>query len=120
MRQATGSNTPQSGNKVSIQLSLDGHSFSVPALSELPAGEAPVTVELLLPRTMLVPGELFDAERGAEMLAANGMPPTAEECVVASDPEAEFVAVTAINREALRQVEEKLETAYEEGVESNG
>ena len=104
MRQATGSNTPQSGNKVSIQLSLDGHSFSVPALSELPAGEAPVTVELLLPRTMLVPGELFDAERGAEMLAANGMPPTAEESVVASDPEAEFVAVTAINREALRQV----------------
>ena len=99
MRQATGSNTPQSGNKVSIQLSLDGHSFSVPALSELPAGEAPVTVELLLPGTMLVPGELFDAERGAEMLAANGMPPTAEE---------EFVAVTAINREALRQVEEKL------------
>ena len=95
MRQATGSNTPQSGNKVSIQLSLDGHSFSVPALSELPAGEAPVTVELLLPRTMLVPGELFDAERGAEML-------------VARDPEAEFVAVTAINREALRQVEEKL------------
>lgn len=92
MRQATGSNTPQSGNKVSIQLSLDGHSFSVPALSELPAGEAPVTVELLLPRTMLVPGELFDAERGAEMLAANGMPPTAEESVVASDPEAEFVA----------------------------
>ena len=68
MKQATGSNTPQSGNKVSIQLSLDGHSFSVPALSELPAGEAPVTVE----------------------------------------PEAEFVAVTAINREALRQVEEKL------------
>ena len=108
MRQATGSNTPQSGNKVSIQLSLDGHSFSVPALSELPAGEAPVTVELLLPGTMLVPGELFDAERGAEMLAANGMPPTAEESVVASDPEAEFVAVTAINREALRQVEEKL------------
>lgn len=108
MRQATGSNTPQLGNKVSIQLSLDGHSFSVPALSELPAGEAPVTVELLLPRTMLVPGELFDAERGAEMLAANGMPPTAEESVVASDPEAEFVAVTAINREALRQVEEKL------------
>ena len=93
MRQATGSNTPQSGNKVSIQLSLDGHSFSVPAHSELPAGEAPVTVELLLPR---------------KMLAANGMPPTAEECVVASDPEAEFVAVTAINREALRQVEEKL------------
>ena len=108
MKQVTGSNTPQSINKVSIQLTLDGHSFSVPALSELPAGGASVKVELLLPRTMLVPGELFDAERGAEMLAANGMPPTAEECVVASDPEAETVAVTAIDREALRQVEEKL------------
>ena len=108
MRQATGSNTPQAGNKVSIQRSLDGHSFSVPALSELPAGEAPVTVELLLPRTMLVPGELFDEKHAAEMLAANGMPPTADECAVCCGPEAEFAAVTAINREILRQVEEKL------------
>ena len=80
MRQATGSKTPQTNNKVSIQLSLDGHSFSDPALSELPVSGASVTVEL----------------------------PMAEECVVHSDPEAAFVAVTAINREALRQVEEKL------------
>ncbi len=108
MRQVTGSKTPQPNNKVSIQLSLDGHSFSVPALSELPASGAPVTVELLLPRTMLVPADLFDTEKSAELLAANGMPPTAEECVVHSDPEAEFVALAAINREALRQVEEKL------------
>ena len=41
-------------------------------------------------------------------MRSTGLPPTAEESVVASDPEAEFVAVTAINREALRQVEEKL------------
>lgn len=108
MRQATGSKTPQTNNKVSIQLSLDGHSFSDPALSELPVSGASVTVELLLPRTMLVPAELFDAEKGADLLAANGMPPMAEECVVHSDPEAAFVAVTAINREVLRQVEEKL------------
>ena len=117
MRQATGSNTPQSGNKVSIQLSLDGHSFSAHGLDGEFPGEEPVVAELLTARTMLVPeeglgtgdaGTLLDAERGAEMLAANGMPPTAEESVVASDPEAEFVAVTAINREALRQVEEKL------------
>lgn len=67
-----------------------------------------MTVELLLPRTMLVPADLFDTEKSAELLAANGMPPTAEECVVHSDPEAEFVALTAINREALRQVEDKL------------
>ena len=108
MKQATGSNTPQSGNKVSIQLSLDGHSFSVPALSDLPVSGMPVSVELLLPRTALVPAELFDPERGAQLLAANGMPPAADECVVYSAPEAEFVALAAINREALRLVEEKL------------
>ncbi|WP_290539848.1 hypothetical protein [Alistipes sp.] len=108
MKQETGNNKPQSGYKVSIQRSLDGHSFSVPALAELSAGDGEVTMELLLPRTMLVPGELFDAERSTEMLAANGMPPTAAECVVASDPEAEAVAVTAVDREVLRQVTEKL------------
>lgn len=108
MKQATGSNTPQSGNKVSIQLSLDGHSFSVPALSELPAGEAPVTVELLLPRTMLVPAELFDEEHAAELLAANRHAPAADECAVCCGREEDYAAVAAINREALRLVQAKL------------
>ena len=58
MKQATGSNTPQSINKVSIQLTLDGHSFSAPALSGEFPGDGPVEVELLTPRTMLVPEEL--------------------------------------------------------------
>ena len=62
MKQATGSNTPQSINKVSIQLTLDGHSFSAPALSGEFPGDGPVEVELLTPRTMLVPEELFDKE----------------------------------------------------------
>lgn len=108
MRQVTGSNTLQTSNKVSIQLSLDGHSFSVPALSDLPAGNASVQVELLLPRTMILPEELFDAQNAEALLAANGMPPAADECVVASIPQEGLVAVTAINREALRVVEEKL------------
>ena len=108
MRPATGSNTPQAGNKVSIQRSLDGHSFSIPALSEVPAGHDPVTVELLLPRTMLVPRELFDAGRAAELLAANGMPPAADECAVSCGTEEEYAAVAAVNREALQLVTEKL------------
>ena len=73
MKQATGSNTPQSINKVSIQLTLDGHSFSAPALSGEFPGDGPVEVELLTPRTMLVPEELFDKEHAGEVLAAAGM-----------------------------------------------
>lgn len=108
MRPVTGSNTPQAGNTVSIQRSLDGHSFSVPALSDVPAGHDPVQVELLLPRTMLVPAELFDEEHAAELLAANGMPPAADECAVCCGREEDYAAVAAINREALRLVQAKL------------
>ena len=108
MRPVTGSNSPQAGNTVSIQRSLDGHSFSVPALSDVPAGHDPVQVELLLPRTMLVPAELFDEEHAAELLAANGMPPAADECAVCCGREEDYAAVAAINREALRLVQAKL------------
>lgn len=108
MKQVTGSNTPLANNKVSIQRSLDGHSFSVPALSELPANNAPVEVELLLPHTMLVPEELFDAGHAADLLAANGMPAAADESIVHCDPQGGVVAVAAIDSEALRQITEKL------------
>ncbi len=80
MKQATGSNTPQSINKVSIQLTLDGHSFSAPALSGEFPGDGPVEVELLTPRTTLVPEEFFDEACAAgTLLAANGMARTAAE-----------------------------------------
>ena len=71
MKQATGSNTPQSINKVSIQLTLDGHSFSAPALSGEFPGDGPVEVELLTPRTMLVPEELFDEEQDRKSTRLN-------------------------------------------------
>ena len=87
MKQATGSNTPQSGNKVSIQLSLDGHSFSAPALSGEFPGDGPVEVELLTPRTTLVPEEFFDEACAGELLAAHlaaeGVPDAAVEVVEA-------------------------------------
>lgn len=93
---------------VSIQRSLDGHSFSIPALSDIPAGYDPVQVEVLLPHTMLVPAELFDEEHATELLAANGMPLTADECAVCCGREEQYVAVAAISSEALRLVKEKL------------
>lgn len=108
MKQVTGSNAPQSINKVSIQLALDGHSFSAPALSGEFAGEGPVEVEVLTPRTMLVPEELFDAGCAGELLAANGMAALTGESVVYSDPQQGVVAVMAVPEEALRSVRERL------------
>ena len=93
MKQVTGSNTPQATNKVSIQLTLDGHSFSAHGLDGEFPGEEPVEAELLTARTML---------------AANGMAPAAEERAVCSLPVQGIVAVMAAHREALRQAEEKL------------
>ena len=108
MKQATGSNTPQSINKVSIQLTLDGHSFSAPALSGEFPGDGPVEVEQLTPRTMLVPEELFDKEHAGEVLAAAGMAALPGECPVWSAPQQNAVAVMAAAENALAAVHERL------------
>ena len=73
MRQATGkTNRPQDGYGVSIQQSLDGHSFSLFGL-ESPAAEGVVEVEAVTPRTMLVPRELFEPAAAEALLAAAGI-----------------------------------------------
>lgn len=67
-----------------------------------------VVVEILSARTMLVPRELFDAENAKAMLAANGMRPSSEECVVWSDAEQEIVAVMTVCEEAAKTASRKL------------
>lgn len=136
MKPVTGNRTSRTAKKVSIQLALDGHSFSVtglpasgtPAVSEaceaLRGGEGvqtdsangapaehpeatsrPATVvEVLTPRTLLVPGELFGPDRAAALLAAGGLPALADDEIVWSAPRAETVAVMAAAREAVAQV----------------
>ena len=108
MKQATGSNTPQSINKVSIQLTLDGHSFSAPALSGEFPGAGPVEVELLTPRTTLVPEEFFDEACAGELLAAAGMAALPGERAVWSAPQQNAVAVMAAAEDALAAVHERL------------
>ena len=104
MKRATGkTDTPQPGYKVSIQQSLDGHSFSVAAPPAFPAEAERIEAEVLTPRTMLVPVEYFAGERAAALLAANGMPALSGEETVCSDAEEEIVAVMALPGEALRQ-----------------
>lgn len=108
MKQVTGSNAPQTSNKVSIQLALDGHSFSAPALAGEFPDDGPVEVEVLTARTMLVPAEMFDAGDAGALLAANGMAAAADECAVCSAPHNGIVAVMAVPKDAAQAVGEKL------------
>ena len=77
MRQATGkTNRPQDGYGVSIQQSLDGHSFSLHGL-ESPAAEGVVEVvevEAVTPRTMLVPREVFEPAAAEALLREKAVP----------------------------------------------
>lgn len=108
MKQVTGNNPAQSYEDVSIQLSLDGHSFSPQVLSAIPANDEPIEVELLSPRSMLVPAELFSAENAEALLAANGTPLLEDERAVCSAPQGSFVAITAVNRDVLQEIESRL------------
>lgn len=104
MKQATGKTNPRPvTKKVSIQLALDGHSFSI-AGSESILPETAVTVEVLTARTLLVPEELFDPQQAAALLAADGKMPSTEEVPVYSAPHNGIVAVMAVPSLALQQL----------------
>ena len=107
MKQVTGSNSASSPFGVSIQQSLDGHSFSRPEPARWPAAEGDETleVELILPRTLLVPEHLFDPQAARELLAANGTPAHDDEQVVCCTPRNGVVALVAVDRTILEQLE---------------
>lgn len=208
MRQETGSNLTATADKVSIQLALDGHSFSVVGLPDdgrnaasvktadaaayascagvhgrttaekgsapaataaksakgigstnsasgattatgtgspnFDAGAAATTgnfgtetavtsgadaegaaerrtlcIEILTPRTILVPAELFAPEQAAGLLAAAGLPPRKGEAVVWSAPRQNAVAVMAVADDAVRRVEAYAKEAVR-GTEASG
>lgn len=99
MRQVTGrTNLPSDVKKVSIRLSLDGHSFSVPAQT---AVEAVETIEWLTLQTVLVPKELFRSEEAASLLEVQGLGLKAGQRAVWSDPHEAIVAVMAVPEELL-------------------
>lgn len=111
MRQVTGrTNHPNDFKKVSIQLALDGHSFSMPT----PA-EGVEAVELLSAATLLIPRELYQSDRVAGFFAAAGcvVPRGAEfvVCEVAERPD--VVAVVAMPYSVMEQVREQFgEVSY--------
>lgn len=104
MKQATGKTDSRPFvKKVSIQLALDGHSFSiVGAQGILP--ETAVKIEILTNRTLLVPEELFDPQHAPLLLSADGKTPLAGEKTVWSNPHNGIVAVMAVPSLALQQL----------------
>ncbi len=109
MKQATGRIDRRSvTDNVSIQLALDGHSFSiVGGQSILP--EPAVKVEILTVRTLLVPEELFVPEHAAALLAADGKAPLIGEETICTAPQHDIVAVMAVPSQALQQLHERLD-----------
>ncbi len=105
MRQVTGSNRqPSHAKRVSVQLTLDGHFFSVPSIEALRAAEE---VELLSPATVLLPQAAFDPQHPEALFAANGLPLAAEQRILTATQESTdgasvaLVAVTAETQASL-------------------
>lgn len=120
MRQVTGSNSTSTDKKVSIQLRLDGHSFSrdillaeVAEKSVARAGaeadakeEGIVEVELLTAKTIMVPEECFEPDLAAKLLRLSGIICSNEELPVWSRPCDGAVAVMALSREVAQVLNE--------------
>ncbi len=113
MKQVTGSNCCASTNKVSIQQSLDGHSFSVPTPDQWKNDGEPLEFEIITPLTMLVPAEIFEQAHAQELMAANGTPVPQNMSVVWSSPRditttpeqtQRVIALMAIDKKMLRTV----------------
>ena len=99
MRQVTGSNLTPSNKKVSIQLKLDGHSFSRDILPRKIAEGANVEVELLTAKSIAVPAECFDPELAENLLAMSGIALSEDEQAVWSGEQEGIVAVMALPRD---------------------
>ncbi len=98
MRQVTGSNNSASDKKVSIQRSLDGHSFSLSVPEGVTSADRGFEVEILSEYTMLVPSELFvaDDDTARALFEMNGMPLSGEQGVLRSAPSTDIVALMAL------------------------
>lgn len=127
MRQVTGSNSTSTDKKVSIQLRLDGHSFSrdillaeVAEKSVARAGaeadakeEGIVEVELLTAKTIMVPEECFEPDLAAKLLRMSGIICSDEELPVWSRPCDGAVAVMALSREVAQVLNESFGACVE-------
>ena len=110
MRQVTGSNPTTSNKKVSIQLRLGGHSFSRDILRKKVAEDAIVEIELLTPKSIIVPTECFEPHIAEKLMQISGIALADGEQVVWSDDQDGVTALVALNSEIV----DELKQAYGE------
>lgn len=115
MKQETGkTNQPhEKQNRVSIQLTLGGHSFSKDELLSFLDGRAvegtgPVEACVLTDKTLLIPREEFCSDAAATCLRIAGLGCTADEVAVWSDLRESVVAVMAANAAVVDLLREQL------------
>ena len=113
MKQVTGATNSQSKHTdVSIQLRLDGHSFSMESLSgRISGGKGKKTIEVISAKTILVPRELFDPQSADYLLELSGMALSGSETVIYSDPKSQAIALMGVEENAIRQLEKTLPDA---------
>lgn len=94
---------------VSIQLRLDGHSFSVESpIGQAKAGNKPTTIEVVSAKTILVPRELFDLQSADYLMRLNGMSISENETILHSDSKAPIIALMGVEKSALETVKKGL------------
>ncbi len=112
MKQVTGkTNSNTTVDKVSIRLALDGHSFSISG-EEKQEVKSEVTVEVLTPRTLLVPAELLnqtsDVEKEmADLLVMAGLAMKSGDCVICSHENNGVAAIMAVPQDAISRIQNR-------------
>lgn len=110
MRQETGSKSYLLNDYVSIQLKLDGHSFSLAECNHSAVAEGAEIVNVLVvsPKSMLVPTEEFDAQSTAQMLAANAMACADDEIAVCGVERDGVASIVALKRSLYDELHTRL------------
>lgn len=96
--------TPNNQDKVSIRFQSGGHSFSEAQLKETIASGKRVEVEIVSPRTALMPADARFSP--AEVLRMAGLAPRATECAVKSEVVDGRVAVMAVDNALCNRLRE--------------
>ena len=106
MRQVTGSNLTTENKKASIQVTLDGPSFSTEGVVVDESAEQ-VTFVIDTPRVTLAPREEVSLDTAESLLRLAGHPCRSNECSVCSELQNDIVAIMAIDRTALEIIIDK-------------
>ena len=106
MRLETGSNLIPANNKVSIQVKLGGLSFSA---QDITITKETKHIEVIIdtPRVILAPHKQVSSDTAAELLRVVGKACHSNEQSVCSEPQADIVAVMAVDSSALASITEQ-------------